>query len=520
MKSAVKSYFKKGPVVLVSREIAYTFPLSYAYLAGYLRENGEDVRMLFRRTDHSDLVKQIVKLNPVLVGFGNLYPELKEIGTIIKLLDKAGRRFPVVIGGQMVTPIPEFSVKVTGADYGVVGEGEIVLYQLVKALREGGNPSNVKGLVIRQGNDVFLYTGPGDYIKDLSTLPAIPYDLFPQEEWLPIGRWYAKKEPQPHWRYQDRVINVHGGRGCPFKCNFCYHHSKARYRPIPLMMTEATDALVRFNGNMLYFSDDLVLVTPKRATMLVEEIKKLKSPVQYSVSARIDGLARMNDELLYELRATGCRIMGIGIESGSDRILKVIGKLFTADMVLNELERLKKVGILPTVTIMVGQHTETREDVEMSIALMRETVRCNPNIQYAFPITTPFPGSSLYELVFQKGLLKDHQAFYDKYFSTSSDFTQVVNLSEMSDKEVLEMHKKIEKAYREEKSKALGRRVMVLNILRRIVNAVNRRLEHRIISRIPSRGFSSNIFKMYNLTYDFLLKKLEHADLKLRKIYK
>jgi radical SAM superfamily enzyme YgiQ (UPF0313 family) len=406
--------------------------------------------------------------NPILVGFGSLYPELKEVGEIITSLNKAGRKFPVVIGGQMVSPTPEFAVKVTGADFGVVGEGEITLHKLVTALRDGRDTSCVRGLVIRNGEE-FLSTGPGDYIEDLSKLPAVPYDLFPQEQWLPIGLWYAENCPQPHWKVEDRVINIHGGRGCPFMCNFCYHHSKTRYRPVPSMMAEADEALYRFNGNMLYFSDDLVLASPQRARQLVEGIRTLNRPIEYSVSARFDGLARLDDQLLTEMKQTGCRIMGLGIESGSDRILKIIGKNCTVDTIWNGLERLKRVGILPTVSIMVGQYTETKEDVEASIKLMRESVRSNPAINYSFTITTPFPGSPLYDLIFQKGYLRDHKEFYDGYFSTSDkygravgEFKQVVNLSAMNDEEVLEMHGKISQAYKQERPKKYRQTLITL----------------------------------------------------------
>lgn len=456
-----KSNSKKGPVILVSRPIAFTFPLSYAYLSGYLKQMGENVLLLFRGDDiksNQELVKNIMKLNPLLVGFGNLYPELNDIRNIIKMLDDAGRSFPIVVGGQMVSPIPEFAVKITGADYGVIGEGEIVLYQLVRALREGLDPTTVKGLAIRQGDEVFL-TGPGEYIEDLSQLPPVPYEQFPEKEWLNIGRWYTQYRPQPHWRFHDRVINVHGARGCPFKCNFCYHHSKTRYRPISIMMAEAEAALDRFNGNMLYFSDDLVISTPKRAKELIEAIKALKKPIEYSVSSRIDILAGMGDDLLEGMKETGLRIMGLGIESGSDRILKVIGKKFTSDMVLTQLERLKRIGVLPTVSIMVGQHTETMEDVIQSVELMRESVRNNPNIQYAFTVTTPFPGSKLYKIIFDKGYLKDDYEFYSKYFSSPGEWKQVVNLSGMSDAEVFTMYQKICRVYYEEKAKFLGARV-------------------------------------------------------------
>ncbi|MDO8610906.1 MAG: cobalamin-dependent protein, partial [bacterium] len=216
---------RKGPVVLVSRDIAFTFPLSYAYLAGYLKEKGIDVVILFKDTSQEILVKKIMKLRPILVGFGNLYPELEEITSIIEKLNKAERDFPIVIGGQMFSPIPEFAMKLTGADYGVIGEGEIILYKLVKALQKNTDVSKIGGLVARNKNEVTINDG-GEYINDLSKLPKIPYELFDVDKWLLVGRWFTQFRPeQPHWRFNDRVINVHGGRGCPFKCNFCYHHN-------------------------------------------------------------------------------------------------------------------------------------------------------------------------------------------------------------------------------------------------------------------------------------------------------
>jgi len=509
--------FRDGPVVFVSRKIAFSFPLSYAYLAGYLREKGEDVRILFRHLGHRELVEQIMKLNPVLVGFGSLYPELKEIAGIIKMLDEADRQFPVVIGGQMVTPTPEFAVKITGADFGVVGEGEIILHQLVTALRDGKDPSDINGLVIRQGDEV-LSTGIGDFIEDLSQLPPIPYDLFPQENWLPVGRWYTEHLPQPHWRFEDRVINIHGGRGCPFKCNFCYHHSKPRYRPISLMIAEAAEVLGRFNANMLAFSDDLVLASPKRAKQLVEAIRTLKKPIQYSVSTRFDILARMDDDSLYEMKETGCRIMGLGIESGSDRILRIIGKKCTAETIQNGLERLKKVGILPTVSIMVGQITETKDDVEASIKLMRDSVRSNPNIQYAFTITTPFPGSLLYNYIFKKGYLQNHQEFYDKYFSTSKEWNQVVNLSEMSDGEVQRMYRKIQSAYQEEKTKAVGYTVIGIESFKTVLGKANQVLSNKIFAKLPKRKPLNNILEVYDSAYSSIQLKLEHFAFRKRGI--
>lgn len=163
MTNFTHSQFRNGPVVLVSRPIQYTFPLSYAYLAGYLKKWGEAVRILFRPpvSQRELFAKQIVEMKPVLVGFGGLYPELAEIRRFIQALNSAGRRFPIVIGGQMVSPPPEFAVEITAADFGVVGEGEVVLHNLVTALREKEDPASVKGLVVKYDNS-YTFTGPGE----------------------------------------------------------------------------------------------------------------------------------------------------------------------------------------------------------------------------------------------------------------------------------------------------------------------------------------------------------------------
>jgi radical SAM superfamily enzyme YgiQ (UPF0313 family) len=298
----------------------------------------------------------------------------------------------------------------------------------------------------------------GKYIKDLSKLPKIPYELFNTDEWLQIGRWYTRYRPeQAHWRFGDRVINVHGGRGCPYNCNFCYHHNVTRYRSMDDMMDEAEKSLERFDANMLYFSDDLVIANPERVQKLIGRIKKLKRPISYSLSTRFDILERLSDSLLKQLKETGCRIIGLGIESGSDRILKIIGKNVTVNKINNELERLKKYKIIPTVSIMVGQYTETRADVRKSIKFMKETVRSNPLINYAFTIVTPFPGSPLHNLIFREKLLKSEEEFYDRYImGRVGDWNQVVNLSKMSDKEVVWFRSEIEKVYLEEKFKTYG----------------------------------------------------------------
>ncbi|KKR03887.1 MAG: Radical SAM domain protein [Candidatus Uhrbacteria bacterium GW2011_GWF2_39_13] len=511
--------FRQGPVVLVSRKIQYVFPLAYAYLAAYLKQHGEHVIILFKEYPPEKMASLILELNPLLVGFGNLYPELKETADIISILNKRDRQFPVVIGGQMVSPTPEFAVKITGADFGITGEGEITLHKLVLALREAKDPLEIKGLAVRQGNDVIM-TGPGEFIEDISQLPKIPYELFPADKWLPIGKWYAGFVPNSFWHYDDRVVNIHGGRGCPFNCNFCYHHSKPRYRSIESMMAEASEYLDKFDANILYFSDDTVLMSPNRAKELVKGIRQLNRKVKFSVSTRFDIIARMDDNLLNELHDAGCIIMGLGFESGSDRILDIIGKNFTVDVMLSGVERLKKAGILPTGNIMVGQYTETAADVEASIQLMKRSLEIFPQMEYSFSLCTPFPGSALYNMIMEKGLLKDDQDFYNKFFSgnDADSWKLIVNLSAMTDKQVHEMYSKLTHEYTETK-KRLFSPLLKYIYYSQIAYYRLWRISDRVITRILPGSTPSGIPRsLVSGIYDCAQRYTQKINWKLRKL--
>ena len=459
-----------GPVVLVSHQLSYAFPFSYAYLAGALRQAGFEVRVLFRpdqARDFPDLVRAVMDCKPMLVGFGNLYPELQPISRIVAQLDQAGRDFPVVVGGQMVSPTPEFAVQTAGAEIGIIGEGELTLVALARALRQGEDPASVGGMVLRE-NGTALHTGPGEYIQDLSALPELPYDLFPKEKWLYAGKVFTHY-PQPQWRYDDRVISIHGGRGCPYRCNFCYHHSRIRYRKIDEMMAEAQELLRRFDGNMLMFSDDLVLASPRRAEKLVSLLRGLDRKVDYRITCRFDVLSRIDDELLKEMKRTGLRIMALGIESGSQRILDIMDKRITVDQIREGVARLARVGVFASGNFMFGQISETREDVDASIRLMRELCGLHPHIQMSSTIATPFPGSGLYDYALKQGLIRDHQDFYDR-FNSFVDIS--VNLSAMSDDELLQAKHDFDAAYREARTDSSGRAIKVVEAaIRRLARA-------------------------------------------------
>jgi hypothetical protein len=110
--------------------------------------------------------------------------------------------------------------------------------------------------------------------------------------------------------------------------------------------------------------------------------------------------------------------------------------------------------------VQFGQHTETADEAEMSIQLVRDCVVMNPHMQWNFTITTPFPGSPLYNMLLQNGSIKNHADFYNLYFNPNSRvgiWGQIINVSAMTPQQVKEKYDKMWKLYREDKSRILGR---------------------------------------------------------------
>jgi anaerobic magnesium-protoporphyrin IX monomethyl ester cyclase len=525
----LKSTNLRGPVVIIAKEICYTFPFGYAYLAGYLKSKNEPVIIKYRPENligtniFDQFVQDIIKLKPIAVGIGTIYPDLYAAKELIECFNKYHRKFPIVIGGQMVSPTPEFALKITGADYGIIGEGEIAFTKLIKSLRKNLTPKNLKGLVIKLDHQ-YKSNGPAEYIKDLSNLPAIPYHLFPQARWLNIGQFYTSYADyfySPLYRYLDRIIPIHGSRGCPYRCNFCYHHNIPRYRPIKEMIAEAKKLILKFNANMIEFNDDLVIATPARARELAKEMnrmnRQLNRKIEYSISSRFNVIDKMSDSLLLELKKSGCRIMGIGLESGSQRILDRIHKHITVEQIITGLKRLKKYNIIPIVAFMVGQLDETKADVNKSTQLLKKLVRQDKNFVSQFTITTPFPGSELYRIALERGIIKNDLDFFNRYNPRVDLCGVSVNLSKMTDQELIKYRNQFETIYLKEKEKLIDPK---LRLIEKIRGNLKRKYDlFQIVIKNILPQYSQKIINFTDIFHNYIQIKLDKQRLNLLDIH-
>ena len=132
--------------------------------------------------------------------------------------------------------------------------------------------------------------------------------------------------------------------------------------------TSSKNSLVIKSNEILYFVDDIFPLKKKEFCDLMDGFVKEKLNIPWKCEARADLLS---EEICVKMKEAGCKMIKIGFESGSDRILKQINKRETRKDYIKAAEILKKVGIKVGVYEMLGFPGETDRDVDETISLAK-----------------------------------------------------------------------------------------------------------------------------------------------------
>ena len=159
---------------------------------------------------------------------------------------------------------------------------------------------------------------------------------------------------------------------------------------------------------------------------------------------------------------------------------------------------------MTTTAIQIGQLNETIEDAKKSMQLMIDSIRYDNHIAYAFPITTPFPGSELYDIAFQRGLLKSHQDFFDLFDPKVAMLSVTINMSAMSDTELMGMRQEMMQAYWKEKHLTMSHGACFVINTRRLLNSIDGKIDSMLWSRYRKHASVVYARKLYKILYDFV----------------
>lgn len=386
-------------------------PFGLCYLAALTRQQGLNTSIVDAQALNLEIqgtVAAILSFAPDYVG---ITVTTQLVISAIAVAEEIKKRNPgiiVIVGGVHVTALPKETLQDNPCfDFGVVGEGEETLIELLTALEEGKELKQVGGLVIRQPhNDVFL-TEKRPFIRNLDELPYPAFDLLPN-----MGKYYRIATPSV-----DRLpaLSLITARGCPGKCTFCdtsVHGHVPRAHSAEYVANLMTTLSKQYGAKSILFEDDNFLIFKPRLKELVKILKSRNSDLTWSCLGRVD---MVDLETLEIAKSGGCWQVQYGIETGSQEILDFYQKGITPEQVENAVKITKKVGLKTKGFIMFGSPLETKGSIQATIDLIKRLDLDDMSITFF----TPFPGSAIYNEVEKYGKFDrdwERMSFFDIVF--------------------------------------------------------------------------------------------------------
>lgn len=443
------------------------FPQGLAYIAAVLVKAGHDVSTYNQDKEHypdEHLTAYLDKNKFDIVGVSIVagYFQYRKLLKISAAINASRQRPYYIIGGHGPSPEPEYFLRKTQADAIVIGEGEITIVELLDAISRNRKLNTVKGIAFRE-NDKIIINDRRELIEDIDTIPFPAYEKFPMD--------YYRLLRMPHISNRDFAIPILSGRGCTFRCSFCYRMDEG-FRPRSNESIIEEILLLKLNYGITYiaFGDELLMSSEKRTISLCEDFIKANINVKWDCNGRLN-YAKAN--ILKLMKRAGCVFINYGIEAMDDLVLKNMHKALNTKQIIKGIEATLEAGLSPGFNIIFGNIGDNWETLEKGVEFLLK-YDDGAQLRTIRPVT-PYPGSPLYYYAIEKDLLKDCEDFYENKH-TNSDLLSV-NFTEMTD---VEFHFALCEANKK----------LLSNYFKKKLIAINAQAENLYLKRdVSFRGF-------------------------------
>jgi len=272
--------------------------------------------------------------------------------------------------------------------------------------------------------DECIINEPRPVIDDIDSIPRPAYHLLPME--------YYRLMRMPRCTATDFIIPILSGRGCPFKCTFCYRTDPGfRARSNKAIIEEIQYLKAEYGITYIAFSDDLLMVSKARTTSLCEDMISARLNVRWDCNGRLN---YADKEVLDLMKRAGCVFINYGIESVDDQVLKNYRKVLTEEIVIHGVEATLAAGISPGLNMMFGNYGDDLDTLKKSVDFL---LRYDDGSQLrTIRPVTPYPGSELYDRAIKEGLLEGPADFYESKHVNSD--LPAVNFTDLTDDEYLD----------------------------------------------------------------------------------
>jgi radical SAM superfamily enzyme YgiQ (UPF0313 family) len=399
-------------------------PIGPAIVAASLRADGHEVRMLdlCHESDagaavashltswQPDLVGISLRLleNNQMIGHRSYLERAKQVVEQVKSISSC----PIVVGGAGYSLFPGEALRFLDVPYGLAGEAERSVTELVRCIETGRQPSDVPGACYRARSRLMVRRPAR--VHNFEGLPSPAYDLVDCREYVA----------------QDAVLPIAGKRGCALRCSFCpenAHREGPRLKPPKLTVDEIEQLTQQVGTNRLFFTDGIFQYPPEHAMALCQEMIRRQLDVRWRAGVSPVGLSR---RMLEAMKEAGCVGVALGLDAATDGMLKSYRKAFTQADIVRALADLRAVGMPFAIYMLFGGPGETLDSVRRSLDFL-DAKAADKTVFIGMGIRV-FKGTTLEQTARREGLIKPRQNMLSPiyYLSKSLDESLLDRLEE------------------------------------------------------------------------------------------
>lgn len=355
----------------------FQMPYGLFTLAAEVISRGHQVKVLNLSSYSWEEVERIIsELRADLYGMSCWTANRRGVAYTAALIRELYPKSHITIGGPHATPFArEMLDHYPAIDTVCVGESEPAFLELVERLGSGESTQGITGTFFR-GADGIESGGKRASVRNLDELTP------------------------PQTYFATHILMT--SRGCPWQCTFCGAETTwgrgFRGHSVEYVVDAMELSLAKLPVRMIQIKDDTFTANQKRALEICCEIRRRKLSFLWSCDTRVDVLS---EELLKEMRLAGCERLSLGVESGSDTILRNIDKKITAEEITQAAEMAKAVGISVRFYMMLGNRGETQETFAETLSFLERT---KPH-QYVFSCLSIYPGTRDFDQAVAEGWL-------------------------------------------------------------------------------------------------------------------
>lgn len=392
-------------VVPVGWEWTHTAPFEGpSVIASVVKGLGFGFKLIDQREDfNTENIRSKIKGFDFIgiATYEDSFPYQKRIIEIIKEENPAAI---VILGGPLVTSVPELLMKNTKADFTVIGEGELTIIELLDYLSSSGDVlllNEIMGLAWKDNSGNVFMNKPREQMKDLDAVPFQDLSVWDRFKDKDIAEIYLSTT-----------------RGCPHACSFCFRAMpKYREKSVENVRKEI-EYLKKFNFKHAWINDLTFNVDDKRTHHLLDEAF---TAYKFSWNS-FNRVTNVNLEILKKMKDRGCDIILYGFEAISQEILNSYRKGITQNDMINAIMLTREAGIKVGGLFIIGAPEETKDSIEFIINFCKEFKEIT-RVKYL----SALPGTPLYYQLIKDGYITDeieHLDFLSREQSIEEDIDE------------------------------------------------------------------------------------------------